>query len=64
MAAKALGLNNDSQYEQLANNMSEVLKQMVQNTIHPSEVPKVILQEVMADNPDFRYVIGKDALRP
>ena len=26
-----------------------------QNTIHPSEVAKVIIQAVMADNPDFRY---------
>jgi hypothetical protein len=26
------------------------------------EVAKVILQAVMADNPDFRYVVGKDAV--
>jgi hypothetical protein len=32
--------------------MSEALKQMVKNTIHPSEVAKVILQAVMADSPD------------
>jgi hypothetical protein len=41
--------------------MSESFKQMVQNTIHPSEVAKMILQAVIADNPDFRYVVGKDA---
>jgi hypothetical protein len=34
---------------------------MEQNAIHPSEVTKVILQAVIADNPDFRYVVGKDA---
>jgi hypothetical protein len=34
---------------------------MVQNTIPSSEVAKVILQAVTSDNPDFRYVIGKDA---
>ena len=34
---------------------------MEENRIHPSEVAKVILQAVMADNPDFRYVVGKDA---
>ena len=34
---------------------------MQQNTIHPSEVAKVILQAVTSDNPDFRYVVGKDA---
>jgi hypothetical protein len=37
------------------------LKQVVQNTMHPSEVAKVILQTVASDNPDFRYVVGKDA---
>jgi hypothetical protein len=34
---------------------------MQQNTVHPSEVAKVILQAVIADNPDFSYVVGKDA---
>ena len=41
--------------------MSESFKQIVQNTLHPSEVAKVILQAVNAENPDFRYVVGKDA---
>ena len=53
--------NNDSTYRQIENNMSESFKQMVQNTIHPSEVAKVILQAVISDNPDFRYMVGKDA---
>jgi len=64
VAAKASGLdnkNNNSPYRQLANNVLETFKQIEQNTIHPSEVAKVILQAVMADNPDFRYVVGKDA---
>jgi NAD(P)-dependent dehydrogenase (short-subunit alcohol dehydrogenase family) len=52
---------NISVYRQLENNMSEVLKQMVQNTIPPSEVSKVILQAVTSDNPQFRYIVGKDA---
>ena len=34
---------------------------MAQNTIHPSEVAKAILEAVTSDNPDFRYVVGKDA---
>jgi hypothetical protein len=46
----------------LANNVLETFKQIEQNTIHPSGVAKVILQAVMADNPDFRYVVGKDAV--
>ena len=63
MAAKASGLdnNNNSPYRQLADNILGTFKQIEQNTIHPSEVAKVILQAVLSDNPDFRYVIGKDA---
>ncbi|MFL6343510.1 MAG: SDR family oxidoreductase [Nitrososphaeraceae archaeon] len=64
MAAKASGHgdnNDNSPYRQLSNNILDTLKQIEQNTIHPSEVAKVILQAVMADNPDFRYVVGKDA---
>jgi hypothetical protein len=34
---------------------------MAQNTTHPSEVAKVILEAITSDNPDFRYVVGKDA---
>jgi short-subunit dehydrogenase len=66
MAAKASGpdtnKNNNSQYRQLANNVLETFKQIEQNTIHPSEVAKVILQAVTSDNPDFRYIVGKDAV--
>jgi short-subunit dehydrogenase len=60
MAAKG-SEHTSSLYRQIENSMSEAFKQMVQNTIHPSEVAKVILQAVMSDSPDFRYVIGKDA---
>ena len=60
--AESSGDNPDySQYKQIENNMSESFKQMVQNAIHPSEVAKVILQAVKDDNPNFRYVVGKDA---
>ena len=60
-AAKTSSLDNDSPYKQMANNMSEAQKQMAQNSMHPSEVAKLILQAVTSDNPDFRYVVGKDA---
>jgi short-subunit dehydrogenase len=53
--------NNNSPYKQIENNMFESFKKMEQNAIHPSEVAKVILQAVIADNPDFIYVVGKDA---
>ena len=65
MASKTSSGNNnnngDSPYRQLANSLSKSFKQMQQNTLHPSEVAKVILQAVISDNPDFRYVVGKDA---
>jgi len=45
----------------MANNMSEAIKQMTQNSLHPSEVAKVVLRAVRSDNPDFRYIVVKDA---
>jgi hypothetical protein len=47
----------------MQSSISEYSKQCAQNTIHPSEVEKVILQAVTSDNPDFRYVVGKDGVR-
>jgi hypothetical protein len=52
---------NNSPYTQMANSISEAFKQMLQYTIPASEVAKVILQAVTSDNPEFRYVVGKDA---
>jgi hypothetical protein len=49
-----------SPYRRIENSISEALKQWRQNTIHPSEVAKVIVQAVTSDNPDFRYIVGKD----
>jgi short-subunit dehydrogenase len=51
----------NSPYGSMQSSISEYLKQWAQNTMHPSEVAKVILQAVTSDNPDFRYVVGKDA---
>ncbi len=34
---------------------------MTENVINPSEVSKVVVDAVTADNPEFRYVVGKDA---
>jgi NAD(P)-dependent dehydrogenase (short-subunit alcohol dehydrogenase family) len=48
-------------YRSMENKISEYFKQWSQNAIHPSEVAKVILQAVTSDNPDFRYIVGKDA---
>jgi NAD(P)-dependent dehydrogenase (short-subunit alcohol dehydrogenase family) len=49
-----------SPYRRIENSISEALKQWRQNTIHLSEVAKVIVQAVTSDNPDIRYIVGKD----
>lgn len=59
---KTSSLDNNLPYRQMANNMLEAQKQMIQNAMHPSEVAKVILGAVTSDNPDLRYVVGKDAV--
>jgi NAD(P)-dependent dehydrogenase (short-subunit alcohol dehydrogenase family) len=66
IASKTLNHNDNnnnsySPYQQIVNNVSESFRKMEQNTTHPSEVAKVILQAVQASNPDFRYIVGKDA---
>lgn len=61
MAAKTSSLDNNSPYMQMANNMTEAQKQMVKNSMHPSEVANVILEAVISDNPGFRYTVGKNA---
>jgi NAD(P)-dependent dehydrogenase (short-subunit alcohol dehydrogenase family) len=61
MALKTSDTTN-SPYGQMQSSMSEFLEQWEQNLTHPSEVAKVILQAVTSDNPDFRYVVGKDAI--
>ena len=53
--------NPNSPYIQLASTMSEAFKKIEQNAIHPSEVAKVILDAVTSDNPQLRYLVGKDA---
>ena len=40
--------------------MSETVKQLTQNTIHPSDVAKAILEAVTSDTPDFQVCSGKD----
>ena len=60
-ATKTSSIGNNSPYVEMANNMSEALNQMVQNSLHQSEVANLYLRAVTSDNPDFRYIVGKDA---
>jgi hypothetical protein len=34
---------------------------MTENVIHSSEVAKVVVDAVTSEDPEFRYVVGKDA---
>ena len=61
MASNASDPSN-SPYGSFQNSISEYFKQWLQSAIHPSEVPKTILHAVTSDNPEFRYVVGKDAM--
>lgn len=36
---------------------------MEENAMHPSEVAKTILDVVMSDDPQLRYVVGNDATK-
>src|SRR5215467_6848112 len=60
-ASKASDPSN-STYRSIQNNILEFFKQWTQNLTHPSEVAKAILKAVESDNPDFRYVVGNDAV--
>ena len=62
-AGKSLNpTDGNSPYVSMISNMSAALKQMEQSSIPPSEVANVIVSAVSIDNPDFRYVVGKDAI--
>jgi len=62
-ATKSSNLTDgESPYVSMMSNMSAALKQMEQNSIPSSEVANMIVNAVTTDNPDFRYVVGKDAI--
>ena len=50
----------DLAYSQMKIRISESLKQIAQNGLHPSEVAKAILEAITSNNPDLRYA-GEDA---
>jgi short-subunit dehydrogenase len=60
--AKSSLSNTNSPYAQLGNKMSKAYKEMEQNAINPSEVAKTILDAVISNNPQLRYVVGEDAV--
>jgi NAD(P)-dependent dehydrogenase (short-subunit alcohol dehydrogenase family) len=53
--------NPNLPYRQIIDNVSEIFSKMTENVIHPSEVAKVVVDAVTSDDPEFRYVVGKDA---
>src|SRR5919198_572763 len=59
--AKKASDSNHSPYKQLTDTILQAFKKMMENTTPPSEVARVIVEAVTSDNPDLRYVVGKDA---
>ncbi|MGH9976151.1 MAG: short-chain dehydrogenase/reductase, partial [Nitrososphaeraceae archaeon] len=57
------GTNPNSPYAQQAANVSKAFKKMEENSIHPSEVAKTILDVVMSEDPQLRYIVGNDATK-
>jgi NAD(P)-dependent dehydrogenase (short-subunit alcohol dehydrogenase family) len=53
----------NSPYAQQAANVTKTFKKMEENAMHPSEVAKTILDVVMSDDPQLRYVVGNDATK-
>jgi NAD(P)-dependent dehydrogenase (short-subunit alcohol dehydrogenase family) len=51
----------NSPYRQIIADISKVFSKMTENVIHPSEVAKVVVDAVTSEDPEFRYVVGKDA---
>jgi len=51
----------NSPYRQMIDDISKVFSKMTENVIHPSEVAKVVVDAVTSEDPEFRYVVGKDA---
>lgn len=52
----------NSPYRSIESKMSESFKQWSQSLMHSSGVAKVILETVTSDNPDLRYIVGRNAL--
>ncbi|MGH9925320.1 MAG: SDR family oxidoreductase, partial [Nitrososphaeraceae archaeon] len=53
----------NSPYAQQAANVTKTFKKMEENAMHPSEVAKTILDVVMSNDPQLRYVVGNDATK-
>jgi short-subunit dehydrogenase len=55
--------DSNSPYTQFGNKILKAYEQMEQNTISPSVVAKTILDAVISNNPQLRYVVGEDAAK-
>jgi short-subunit dehydrogenase len=55
--------SNPSPYSQMLQGLEKAAGQMLKSSTPPTEVAKVIVSAVTSDNPDFRYIIGDDAVQ-
>jgi NAD(P)-dependent dehydrogenase (short-subunit alcohol dehydrogenase family) len=63
MAKMSVDPSNPSPYSQMLQGLEKAAGQMVKSSIPPTEVAKVIVNAVSFDNPDFRYIVGDDAVQ-
>ena len=53
--------DSNSPYSQFGNKILKAFKEMEENVISPSVVAQVVLEAVISDNPQLRYIVGEDA---
>lgn len=63
MAKRSVDPSKPSPYSQMMQGIEKAAGQMLKYAIPPTEVAKVIVNAVSSDNPDFRYIIGDDAVQ-
>jgi NAD(P)-dependent dehydrogenase (short-subunit alcohol dehydrogenase family) len=55
-------LNPQSPYSELVQKFSVITSSQHENAIQPEEVAKTIFQAISTEKPEFRYVVGNDAV--
>jgi NAD(P)-dependent dehydrogenase (short-subunit alcohol dehydrogenase family) len=63
MAKMSVDPSNLSPYSKMLQGLEKAAGQMLKSSISPTEVAKVIVGAVSSDNPDFRYIVGDDAVQ-
>ncbi|HZD36221.1 MAG TPA: SDR family oxidoreductase [Nitrososphaeraceae archaeon] len=63
IAKMSVDSSKPSPYSQMMQGIEKAAGQMLKYAIPPAEVAKVIVNAVSSNNPDFRYIVGDDAIQ-